>query len=418
MIRNVKDVTAFLDRRLGGAGASPLSLMRIVAWTLVGLLVIGSVVKAAPVDQSANPYNRKIHTPWVRNITLDKNDPRGFQRHPNHKAFTIAWIGPSTLQNISPQRYSFIPADVRERIPEVNGKPVKIDMYFLSGARVYDLYAATVDALAAKPDMILVDLNPIWLFNDTAITNWTNLNGVSFRYIARDVHAWPLLAAFDQPQDVVIGLASRKLSALRDRWSFAQRLRKKLEKLSPLTIPTATPGPAPKVDPRSLTAVAAMGAPLEFWQRFRPPADPKADRLVRQLGLLRQSHTDGSVLNDAVVDRLMDTLSDAKIPAIAYVPPINPELFSVPGAEDALTAIEDHLAEIASHHKSPTFIVKNREAGRDLPPLKFNDLVHLADDGPFVTYLSNLLCGQLLALQVTTSCTPGPDPRATPGATP
>ena len=49
-----------------------------------------------------------------------------------------------------------------------------------------------------------------------------------------------------------------------------------------------------------------------------------------------------------------------------------------------------------------------------LPPLKFNDLVHLAEDGPFVTYLSDLICGQLLAQRVTTSCVPGPDPRATP----
>lgn len=418
MIRNVKDVTAFLDRRLGSAAAGPLSLLRIAAWTLVGLMFLGTAITTDAVNINASAYNRKIKTPWVRDVTLDKNDPRGFQRRKDPSAFTVAWIGPSTLQNISPKRYSFIPADVRERIPAVNGKPVKVDMYFLSGARVYDLYAATINALASKPDMILVDLNPIWLFNDTAIQNWTNLNGVSFRYIAKDPRAWPLLAAFDQPQDVAIGLASRKLSALRDRWSYAQDLREEIDSWSPLTIPTPAPGPAPRVDPRSLAAVAAMGAPLEFWQRFRPPADPKADRLVRQLGLLRQSRTDGSVLNDAVVDRMLAALADAKIPAIAYVPPVNPELFSVPGADEALADIENHLAELAAKHQSSTLIVKHRSAGRDLPPLLFNDLVHLAEDGPFVTYLSDLICGQLLALKVTPSCSPGPDPRTTPGVTP
>lgn len=418
MIRTVKDVTAFLDRRCGSAAAGPLSLLRIAAWTLVGLMFLGTAISTDAVDIDMSAYNRKIKTPWVRDVTLDKNDPRGFQRHKNPKAFTIAWVGPSTLQNISPTRYSFIPADVRERLPELGGKPVKVDMYFLSGARVYDLYAATINALASKPDMILVDLNPVWLFNDTAITNWSNLNGVSFRYIARDPRAWPLLAAFDQPQDAAIGLASRKLRALRDRWSYSQDLRDEVESWSPLTIPAPRAGQARQVDARSLAAVAAMGAPLEFWQRFRPPVDPNADRLVRQLGLLRQSRTDGSVLNDAVVDRLLASLAGAKIPAIAYVPPVNPELFSVPGADDALADIERHLGEIAAKHASPTLVVRHRSAGRDLPPLRFNDLVHLADDGPFVTYLSDLICGQLLALSVTTSCTPGPDPRATPGATP
>jgi hypothetical protein len=413
VIRNVKDVSDLLDRRLGGVGAGALSLLRIVAWTLVGLLVIGTVVRAPAVRPGA-AYNKKIKTTWVRDVTLDKNDPRGFKTRKDRKAFTIAWIGPSTLQNISPERYSFIPADVRERIPEVNGRPVKIDMYFLSGARVMDLYAATANALATKPDMVMVDLNPIWLFNDTAITSWTNLNGVTFRHLVGDPASWPLIAAFDQPQDVVLGLAGAKLPAIGDRWSYAQKLREELTHLSALDIPSPAPTPTAKADPKSLAAVATMSAPLDFWQLFRPPADPRSDRATRQLGLLRQSRPDGSVLNDLVVDRLLAALAGAGVPAIAYVPPVSPELFQAPGADEALSRIEQHLAELAAQHRSPTLVVKSEEAGRGLPPLKFNDLVHLAEDGPFVTYLSDLICGQLLAQRVTTSCVPGPDPRATP----
>jgi hypothetical protein len=414
MIRDVKDVSAFLDRRFGGGGGTALSLLRILAWTLVGLFVIGAVVTPHPVSLNASAYNRKIKTHWVRDVTLDKNDPRGFQRKKDPSAFTVAWVGPSTLQNISPQRYSFIPADVRERIPSINGKPVKIDMYFLSGARVFDLYAATLNALATKPDMLLVDLNPVWLFNDTAITNWTNLNGLTLRYLAQDPKSWPLMAAFDQPQDLALGLASRRLSSVRDRWSLAEEVRDELDRWSPLTIPAKPSGAAPRVDPRSLKGVAAMTSPLDFWQTFRPPADPKSDRLVRQLGLLRQSRTDGSILNDLVVNQLLAAMASSKVPAIAYVPPVNPELFSVPGSDEALAAIENHLGQLASQHAASTLIVKNQSAGRGLPPLRFNDLVHLAEDGPFVTYLSDLICGQLLALHDTTSCVPAPDPRATP----
>jgi hypothetical protein len=157
-----------------------------------------------------------------------------------------------------------------------------------------------------------------------------------------------------------------------------------------------------------------MSAPLDFWQRFRPFADPRSDRATRQLGLLRQSRPDGSVLNDLVVNRMLAALVDAKIPAIAYVPPVSPELFQAQGADEALRRIEDHLAELAARHSSPRLVVKAQEAGRVLPPLRFNDLVHLAEDGPFVSYLSTLICDQLLAQHVTSSCVPGPDPRATP----
>jgi hypothetical protein len=423
MIRNVKDATAFIDRRFGAVGTGGVSLLRIAAWTLVGLFLMGVAVRAPAVDLDKTHYNRLIPTPWVRDVTLDRNDPRGFQVKHDPKAFTIAWIGPSTLQNISPTHYSFIPADVRERIPEVNGRPVKVDMYFLSGARVYDLYTATINALATHPDMILVDLNPIWLFNDTAVANWFNLNGVSFTHIAPDPHMWPLLAAFDEPQDVATGLAARGLPVIRDRWTYARKARAVLEKVSPLTIPSPLPTAAPP-PPKSLAAVANMSTPLDFWQRFRPFADPRSPRAVRQLGLLRQSKTDGSVVNDLVIDRLLAALADSHIPAIAYVPPVSPEVFTAEGADEALQAIEDHLAEIAARHTSDTLEVKHRSAGRDLPPMTFNDLVHLAEDGPFVSYLSDLICAQLTALHVTDHCVPGPDPHVTatpspsPGATP
>ena len=421
MIHDVKDVTALLDRRFGGAGAGPLSLLRIAAWTVLGLLLLGAAFHAAPVRLNASPYNRKIASPLVRDVTLDKNDPRGFQTRKDKSAFTIAWVGPSTLQSIG-KRYSFIPADVRDRIPEVNGKRVKIDMYFMSGARVYDIYAATLAALASKPDMIIVDLNPIWIFNEVAVQAWDNLDGRVFPYAVQDAGAWPLIAAFDSPEDVALGLASHKLSALHDRWSYAQTLREKIDSWNPLTIPTVTPRPGTAPSPLSkLQGVAQKGAPLFFWQAYRPAPGPRGSRAQGQLTLLRQSDVDGGTVNDLVVNRLFAAMSAAKIPAFAYVPPVNPEFLAEPGADETLGGIERRIREIAAEHRSPTLYVQNESAVRFLPPMKFNDLAHLAEDGPFVTYLSDLICHQLVRLEVTPRCVPlpaapsaSPTPRPTP----
>lgn len=403
MIRNVKDVTGLLDRRLGAPAVSWLSLVRVVVWLFIGLVLIGYLIPAHGVDISQSQYNRKIKTTWVRDVTLDHNDPRGFYyRRPDHRTFTIAWIGPSTLQDISPGHYSFIPADVRRILPQIDGRPLRVDMYFLSGARIFDLYAAAVTALARHPDMILVDLNPLWVFNPTAVQSWPSLNGTVFRHAVPDPLSWPLLAGLDTPEDVALGVGSLRLPAIRNRWSYAESLRGWVDGLWPLRLAPQMP-PA---HPTALQQTQMMEAPLDFWLRFRPVVSPKAPMDVRQLALLEESKVDGSVLNDAIVTRLLAALGGSGIPAIAYMAPVDPAALVSPPVDAALRGIEDHLRTIAARHRFHTLFVQWQSGTRLLPPMKFNDIVHLAEDGPYVSYLAGLICRDLVALDPATQCVP------------
>jgi hypothetical protein len=405
-MRDVKDVEALLDSRFRGAGRSPWSLLRIMVWVAVGLVLIGMAYPVPGPKLSDNKYNAKIKDPLARIVTLDENDPRGFRAtKEDRNDFTIAWVGPSTLQSISPTRYGFIPADVRDRIPRIDGRKVVVDIYFMSGGRVVDMYAATEAALKSDADMIVIDLNPLWLFNDRAIQAWENLNGTTAVHLIGHPSQWDLVAELYSPSDVVLGLASTHLPSIRNRWSYAAEIRRHVHVFDRLDV--AHPPPATKA-PSELDRIALMQEPIEFWTRYRHSVPASASIRDRQAAFLEQSDVSGGTVNDVVVDHLLAAVAHSGLPAYLYVPPLAPDAMTDPTISATLAGIERHLGEIAARHRSPLVEVNNESLGRVLPPTSFNDLAHVKDDGPIVTYLTRAICHQLLVTSTASQCSPLP----------
>ena len=400
MIRTVGDVTRAFDGRFGGVGRDPASLIRIVGWLLVGLVLIGYLWPAPHLSARQGVYNKKITNVHVRDVSLDPNDPRGFSLRRHRNSFTIAWIGASTLQSIKPGRYTFIPSDVQQLIPRIQGRDVYVDMYFLSGARSVDVYAATQAAIAAKPDLIVLSLNPVWMFNDRAIQSWPNLDGIVATRGISDPGAWPLLASLVSPSDLALGEASRRLPAIRDRWSYAVEVRKQVGRLSPLD--TSTPPPRSK--PSELGRIAAMGRPLEFWSKYRPTSKAGVSLADRQLAFLAGGDPGTPSVNQLVTDRTLAALAASGIPTYVYVDAINQTALRDPRVDAQLKRIEDGLKTIVDKHVSPNITVRWQSAARTLPPMEFNDLAHIADDRPIAYYLARELCDRLKASDI--PCTP------------
>lgn len=404
MIRNVDDVTALLNRRFGSAAGRPFSIVRTLVWVLVGLYLLGMLYPAKTIKYTDTYYNQHLKNPNVIDQLLDKNDPRGFlkgKKDPN--AFTIAWIGTSTLQNVGTGHYSFVPADVRKLVPQINGKSVHVQLYLLEGGRQYDLYTVLSKAIATKPDLIMLDLNPFWVFNDTQVQEWPNLNGAVFGDMVGQPASWPYLAAFDTPSDLALAVGSSHLSVLRDRWSYAGSLRAKVAKLDPLNPPKPDPHPKPLT---GTARIAAMQSPLDFWETFRPIVPKGSPNDLLQQQLLKNSTTDGSAINDGIVSAMFSAIVDSKIPTVAYVPAIDPSALTKPSVNAALARIEAHLQKIGDEHTASTFLLKSQSAIRTVHGLTFKDMAHMTYDAPMVDYLANLVCTEVLSQDPTGQCTP------------
>lgn len=405
MIRNVADVNNLLDRRFGGAIGRPLSLLRTAVWVVVGIYLIGLFLPAPKAGLASVRYNQTaLQGTSVRDLILDKNDARGWtHRKKDPSRFTIAWVGGSTIQTVRPFHHGFIPVDVTRSLGKIDGKPIRVDMYLMEASRIYDLFAATAEALRTKPDMLILDLNPIWMFNPNVIQEWTNFNPAVLRALITDPANWPLIAATNSPTEVALSAAGSHLGAIRNRWSYAEKLRGLIDHLAPHQKAINLAAPPPNLSGAAL--IATMQNPYAFWNRYRliPPSTPGAKRYPAYMA---QAKTDGSGVNDMIITRLLEMVGGSGIPSLVYTSAVNPQNLADPAVDATLRRIESRLARIASAHKSRTMRVQARSAIRYVTGLKFRDMAHTTYDPPIVAYLSGLICSQLKAVHPATTCTP------------
>jgi hypothetical protein len=407
MPRNVKDVSALLDRHLGSALGRPLSLLRTLVWAVLGVYLIGVVV---PASAPRLHHFRALQDAPVHALMVDKNDPRGWvQPHKDAHAFRIAWIGGSTIQTVAPGHGGFLPADVLDRLTDIDQKPVTVDMYLMEASRIFDLYAVLAEAVATKPDLIVLDVNPLWVFNPNAVQEWNNLNGAALPHLVSRTGSWPLLGGLYSPRDVALSFASGHLSAIRDRWSFSQRLLHGVARLAPnpAAAPVRKPGAA---GPTGVPLIASMQSPYSFWNYYRlSPGDTEG--IKGYPAILRQARTDGSALNDDIVGQMLSMLGDSKIPAIAYVSAVDPATLDAP-TDAALHRVEDHLRAIAAQHRAPNLFVQWQSGTRLVQGLTFRDMAHMTFDPPLANLLAATICRQLIAVDPATEChaTPRTDP--------
>ena len=258
--------------RSRGLSTSWASLARIAIWFVVGLVLIDLVLP----DKTPNLARRLVQPPGAkpfgyRSITAPRGDPRGFTPTPNDDVFKIAWIGGSELRETRGDVLSFLPMSVRSRMPVVDGRPVSIDMYFVSGMRLFDEYAAVLAAIDDDVDAIVVSVNPVWSMNDLAIQGWDNLDPHLAVDAASRPSAWRLAASFLDPSDVLWGFSSA-LTAIDDRyqWETAPGLGRSMETAPEPAAPTTPSGDAV---PSVLDRIRQMTSPLEFWSEFGSSID-------------------------------------------------------------------------------------------------------------------------------------------------
>jgi|GEM_PF-2746134 len=406
MIRNVEDVNRVIDSRFGAAGRSPMSLLRVAGWMIAGMLLIGVIWPASPVDLAQTPDNKGFSNAYVRSVSLDSNDPRGFAPTEHKGGFTIAWIGGSTLRTSPPgiKEYvaaDYIPLQVQRFIPRSQGKPVYIDMYYMASARTFDLYAATEAAVSTSPDLLVLGLNPLWLFNDNTIQRRSNLDERLATSDVRDLGSWPIRSALLSPSDLALGTAARGLSAVRDRWSYAQDFQGPLDRLSPLDR-SSPPAPGRLSD---LDEVATFTAPLQFWTGYpKKPAQAEPTQNERDLGNLQYAYSGHAPFTDAVVGRMFATIKASGVPTYVYLDAISQDQLKDPRIDAQLRLIEGHLQSIADQNQAPNLTVRSESVARLLPPMQFADRYHLANARVFAPYLADELCERLRSSDI--ACTP------------
>ncbi len=387
-----QNVRRILRDTFGGAGLSWGSLVRIHIWALVAVLLVGNLLPPRPRDPVDLGFNRVAGLAQNDNVTVvspPRNDIRGFvPTEAEDDTFRIAWLGGSSLQSISEDFYTFVPAEVQPLISEVDGQRVTVDTYFLSGMRIVDEYFALLAALEDDVDMVVIAVNPIWALNNTATHDWPELDAATLRLGITEPSAWPFLASYLSPADGLYAPTSALVDGVADRTEHSSAINDLFSNISVLD--RTTPNEQPPPD--ELGRIRQMTIPVAFWRTYRQPPIPGATLEERQLQFLLDSDLANSTINIDVLREMGRITEEAGVFTYAYVAPLNHESLADDGINNAVLEIEASIAEVDSAFSAQRQRLQPQTASRFVPPFEFDDIIHIQETGELADHLAGEIC--------------------------
>lgn len=375
------------------------SLVRIACFAVLGLVVAGLVVPSHPGDASVSPYNRVKGAQRSQVVSLPLGDTRGFQPTDHPKAFRIAWVGGSEMLGVRPGHPSVVPGLVNNRLKSVDGRRTRTDIYFLNALRLADELAAVKRAVAAKPELLVISLNPVWVLNDLAVQQWGYLDGLLARGSVWPPSSWPVAASLVSPGDAGWKALSGVSGPVNDRLYWGTDLIGRTADLSFLD--DVEGGKEP---PLTGLGRLAQKSAVNFWQEHDgSPRDTMSGKELR-LRLLRRGVISESSFNVRVLQEMFATARRAGVDTYFYLPAIAPEAYAEPqGAED----VKELRKQLAAATKGETNnrVVFDPQGLQDrVPPTPYKDFIHKLDPFPEVKVLTGDLCSLLQRRGHQTGC--------------
>jgi hypothetical protein len=388
-------------------GATWPSLARIGAWAIVWFLILGiSAPFIARVFEN-DAYNNRVNVyntvagmrqnAAVQIVSPSRNDISGFVAEQSRDDdFTIAWIAGSSIQSIGEEFYTFVPAEVQPLMSEVDGRPTTIDVYFLSGIRIVDIYFAVLETLETDPDLIVITWNPLWVLNNTANHDWSELDPEIVRTALREPSSLTLVAGYLSPGDIALGTASAMSDAVRYRSQTAAAINRSVLEWSPFTREFATEPATEPLD--ELDRIRQMNIPVAFWRTYRQAPVQGQSLAERQLQFILDSTLDDSTINADVIRRIGQLTADQDTPLYTYMAPIKHSALAEPEIDAALAEIEAAVASLRVHYPEPFQSFNTTSLSRIVESFAFNDIIHLGEVGPVAEYLAGDICEHLASL--------------------
>jgi hypothetical protein len=345
-------------------------------------------------------YGRQLVGSAARSMLRPKSDPRAFRNVANEaqgSEMRIAWVGESSLhtrdrRDRKTKKYAhetFVPLEVRDNLVPLLERDVQIDLYLQSAQRLFDLYICAGDALRHNPDLIVLTLNPIFMLNTKAVTYWPNTQVAAVACGYADVGDTGLIALFSGASVVAEGLTAKHSALVRNRFDYGVNAHKWIKPL--LGRPKRREG---RPDKDTVAGILSVSQPLSFWGRFQYGYSEKGGPGLGPM-CIRYGDRSGKAINHDILLRLVRRINRAGVPALIYMAPITSGYWRSPELRVHLEADEEALRRLAGRVAGEGNVrIITDSISRQLPKLRFHDMVHLKDSSA----VSKLLAGEILEL--------------------
>jgi hypothetical protein len=399
----IERINDFVAGRYNGAGTTVGSFVRIHLWALAFLVAFSLVLppKLPALFNATFPVGPAVTHAGaqkvVQKVTLQAGDQRAFLPSPfGKKRFRIAWISGSEgeyFPNTTNENALSVASLAVKTLPQVDGRAVGVDFYFLPSMRLGDIYFALLDALKTKPDMIVLTLNPVWVLNPVATHQWSQLDANASVALLTKPAAWPIGASLLSPSDLGWGLADSTLQVIRDKSSYnrtVQNVANDLDFLDESKLAAAT-----KAQAQDRYQQLFTGLSVDFWFRHRL-GEGGASTPEVWAKRMAQSNEGQSALNQMMLHAIATSLRNSKIPSYVYLSQVNSSWFATSTAfTSAVGGVERQLQNARSAFTAKNIHYQPLSATRYVSQqLTFvpDDPVHLRKADAIGIYLGDQLC--------------------------
>ncbi len=386
-------------RRLG-ITPSWWGVLRITAWAVVWVLVIGWIID--PAGPSAGERERIADDPAsaVRYLgPTSVGDFAGFVAPApgdTDDVFTIAFVGGSELKL---DRVSVV-GEVSRQIASVGGAPTRFDSYTVVAPRPLDALRGLEAAIANGSDAIAVSINAVWLTDEWSMREWPNLDVANAGTLWSDPGSWPWAVALESPADITWRATRAASPTVEAQGRLGRRAQEVVDAIdivdrvdrSAPTVPPAAPEPHLAGDAATFWLVDAYGPTI---------MDDTTERVARMVeGFDRDAP--GATL---FTKRLIDTAEAAGVPVFLYVAPFAPEGADNPRFVAAEQKVADYWAAAAGTVTSSLVEIEPRSMTPSFADeAAFIDIVHMIDAAPFARVLAGRLCTQWITIDPELEC--------------
>lgn len=363
---------------------SPGGLLRIAGWTFLFLVLISVALtrptvlpKADLVHMDTGPNDLR----WVRD---------DFDLFPKGKDLNVAWLSGSSIVIKNGDN---LPQRVQQLMSSDEGVPTRAFVYSVSARRTLDTYTMVQDALERKPDVMVLVINPFWVFNSKAVFNKQNL----FNHAAKlwwNESDWLWQFTLTAPANHLYNLLGRHIPIIADRHHYVRYARKESRKLFGVSLIPEAVRPQKKPGNTALK----FSQSLQFWllfkkfngdiEQFFPKG--RSDPMRWQLAAISQADTDLSSWPVEIMHQMLSKIRDSGVRTLLYVAPISPQMRGM-GSRNGYNAVLNTMQDLKGEYENEKlrFIVNMPKNITD--SIEHRDYLHLREPGELPTLISKQL---------------------------
>ncbi len=352
-----------------GFRSSWIGLVRIFIWTALFLILAGELL---PERSKSIPFTQNTKASGAIPMLTLPNDP-AFVRdditaasHKGGEGLKIAWIGASSNVIYKPgtgvldfahmNDNRLLPVEVLKYIKNAGLENASMEMYLRLSMRMLENYTLSAIALDRKPDVIVITINPFFVFNNHAVYKGKNHLFKAASVWPSHREAWGWLPLFISPSKHLWAHLGRRFKVLGQAPQYAPVLAAFNEDVWRNILPRLK---LPQGEGRSAFSDAQEALKENsqiYWVVFRLLKGDigkiinDRNEVVNSLWyrqIIRLSNPDESTINYVILLDIISMIKQSGVSAVLYLAPLSPAMERDGEAWQKYQDIKTKLEEIS-----------------------------------------------------------------------